>query len=401
MPGEKSVWTVYKSAEGAWRWMTLSNWAVIDKEREVVSEQAYLDAIAHAQKSGQWGELDEVHIDGTDVGDCDTLFILKGKDGTSTLGAAGTWRDDAAAAKAREAIQADPDFWGVSIKFRFNPEKRVKGVYTGDIQILKHSILPRTMAASYGTAIAVQGGEPMGKALDEKAAEALQKLGRSEDEIAELAEKQKALPQEENVAEKEQDAAGEEVQQAAEPRTSGIKRLVEQLAHAFGVGSKQEAPVASEPEEAGKADEVSPANAAQPAETEKAGGEPAEAEEVKQDEGADETDKIADFGATIAKSLGEMVQKELQVRDERIEALEAAVKALSDSVEERVEQRLQDIPPVVKVAASQVEATVVTDARKGLTFGQPREAQGDYAQKLMGDIQRVVEHETKGAQYQT
>jgi len=68
--GEEKSFTI-------WRWMTLSNWSVVDKEREVVSEQAYKDAIAHAQKSSEWGQLDLVHVNGTDVGDCDQLFILK------------------------------------------------------------------------------------------------------------------------------------------------------------------------------------------------------------------------------------------------------------------------------------------------------------------------------------
>ncbi|NIN67594.1 MAG: hypothetical protein GTO63_23395, partial [Anaerolineae bacterium] len=75
---EEKTFTIYKGVDGEWRWMSLSNWAVVDKEREVVSEGAYRDAIAYAHKSGDWGQLDLVHVDGTDVGEADMLFILNG-----------------------------------------------------------------------------------------------------------------------------------------------------------------------------------------------------------------------------------------------------------------------------------------------------------------------------------
>ena len=156
--GDKAAWTVYKSATGEWRWLALCNWAVVDKEREVVSEQAYRDAIAHAQKTNDWGELDLVHVNGTDVGDADMLFIVRQGYEPPKFGAGGSWRDTPMAARAREAVRANPDHWGMSIKFRYNPTRKTKGVYTGDIQVLKHTILPQAMAASYGTAIAVKGG---------------------------------------------------------------------------------------------------------------------------------------------------------------------------------------------------------------------------------------------------
>ena len=148
---------------------------------------------------------------------------------------------------------------------------------------------------------------------------------------------------------------------------------------------------------------MTPANAAQPAETEKAEGDPDTTQ--KQEGGAveapDATELVAEIGATMAKSLGELMQKELVVRDERLAALEAAVKALGESVEERVEQRLRDLPQVVKVAPTQVEATVAADkARKGLTFGRTTDDASAFAQKLVGDIAGVVEQAVKGAKYE-
>jgi hypothetical protein len=384
---DEKAFVSYKSADGAWRWLSLSNWAVVDKEAEVVSEQAYRDAIAYAQKSGDWGQLDEVHIDGTDVGDADTLFILKGGHEPATFGAAGTWHDTAQATKAREAIQADPAYWGVSIKFRFNPAHKFRGVYTGDIQVLKHSILPQTMAASYGTAIAVQGGEQM-KQMDANTAEALRKLGRTEDEIAELAEKQKAVPEEDNIVEKEETT----------PETP--ETLWDKLGKMIGIGQKEVAPVASEPEEAEKAEEVSdPATAAEPAETKQAGDETPETEKAEL-ETPDAGALIRALGETVAKSVGTMVKEELDVQDKRIAALEAQVRDLSESVEEKVEQRLRDVPTAVKVAASQADATVAIARSKGLTFQQKGGEMAEFSKSLLADIEQLVKDKTPGAPFQ-
>lgn len=388
--GDEKSLTVYKSADGTWRWLTLSNWAVVDKEAEVVSEQAYKDAIAHAQETGKWGELDLVHVNGTDVGDCDMMFVLKGGDEPAKLGAGGTWYDTEKATRARQALQAETDYWGVSLKFRFNPARKVRGVYTGDIQVLKHSILPQHMAASYGTAIAVQGGKEMSKQLDEQAAEALRQLGHTEDEIAELAEKQKALPaEEENVVEKE-DTPQEETQ----PEEAVRRTVVDVLRGLFA--PKETAPVTSVAEEAGKADEVQdPPKAAEPAETKQAEDESPEEEKV--DAGA----LLQALGETVAKSIGEMVKAELDERDKRLAVLEQQLSALDASVEEKVEQRLRDVPPVVKVAASGVEVTAVPDDKpKGLTFGRHEEGTSEWTKSLLSDIQQVVQEKVEGAKFQ-
>ena len=395
---EKSILTIYKSASGDWRWLSISSWAVVDKEAEVVSEQAYRDAIAHAEKSGKWGELDLVHVDGTDIGACDQLFVLKSGDEPAKFGAGGTFYDTAKATRAREAIQADPAYWGMSLKFRFNPQRKVKGVYTGDIQVLKHSILPQHMAASYGTAIAVQGGS-MSKALDDKAAAALRQLGHTEDEIAELAQKQKALPQEDNVVEKEDTTPTEAVgtqpaTEVTEERKGGtLKQLFQELGKWF---NGPDTPVAS-PDEARKAEEVSES----PAEDQTEKGETeakvkAATEVVAPDAGA----MLQALGEAVAKSVGEMVKAELDTRDKRIAELEATVKGLNDSVEEKVEQRLRDLPQVVKVAASQVRATVVDEKPRGLTFGNPPDSMAEYTKALVADITRVVEDKMAGAKFQ-
>jgi len=149
-------------------------------------------------------------------------------------------------------------------------------------------------------------------------------------------------------------------------------------------------------EDAERHEVTSPASTAQPAEK-KAEGETPEVEKQEiQEETQEETDKaqagvlIQALGETLARSVGEMVKAELDVRDKRIAALEAQIAGLNESVEEKVEQRLRDLPQVVKVAASQVEATAVNEKPKGLTFGrEPGEAE-KFASALVADIQRVV-----------
>jgi len=126
MESDKRSFVSYKSADDQWRWLSISNWAVVDREAEVVTEKAYRDAIAHAQKSGQWGELDLVHVNGTDVGDCDMMFIVKAGEEPAKLGAGGTWHDSDKATRVREALQAKPDYWGMSVKFRYRDGHRFR-----------------------------------------------------------------------------------------------------------------------------------------------------------------------------------------------------------------------------------------------------------------------------------
>lgn len=191
----------------------------------------------------------------------------------------------------------------------------------------------------------------MSKQVDEKTAEALSALGVSEDEIAALSEKAKAAPQEEeNVVEKEG---------ATEQEPNWLNKLAEKVGQVLGRAQEPEQAMdASPPEEARKADEVTPANEAEPAEGEKAAeGEPAP---MVPDEA---------FKA-MGEALAGAMKAELDKRDELITELQEQIKALSGSIEDKVEARLSDMPPVTKVAASMVGATAVDDpeAQKEQTY---------------------------------
>jgi len=226
----------------------------------------------------------------------------------------------------------------------------------------------------------------MSKQLDEKTVAALLNLGHTEDEVDELAEKQKAILEEENVVLKE-DATTEET-----PERAG--RIVEVLKELLGIGTKDPVPVASEPEEAEKADEVTePESTAEPAEKQAEDAEP----EAEKEQGEVLPSVL---GEVIAKALGELVLPELQKRDKRIEELTAQVTSLSTSIEEKVQQRLGDLAPVVTVAPSQVAVTAVEEKPKGLTFGQTPDVAIKFAETLVSDIERVVKDKVQGVPFQ-
>jgi hypothetical protein len=116
---------------------------------------------------------------------------------------------------------------------------------------------------------------------------------------------------------------------------------------------------------------------------------PPEAEKAEQpDTGA----LMQALGETVAKSVGEMVKKELDERDKRISELETLVKALGESVEEKVEQRLRDVPPVVKVSASSVAAPAA--------LGQQPVNEKGFLPELMKSISQAVEDTVGGARFQ-
>lgn len=219
----------------------------------------------------------------------------------------------------------------------------------------------------------------MSKALDEKAREVLADLGHTQEEIEELAQKAKATPEEENVVEKEDND------------TPGLgQRIRQELSKMFA--PKEPVPVASEPVEARKADEVE-----EPEQPEEAKA----AEEDGAPTGTDMAEMAKTLGPILAKAIGEMVRDQLDRQHEEIVALQEQVKIISASVEEKVEARLSDVPPVVKVAASQTNATAVQDAPRGFRFGNaPQQGTLDMGE-LVKSITQATKDTYEGAKFQT
>lgn len=358
---EPDRFSVYKQADGSYRWASVSSVAVKDKEFEIVTEQAYDDAIEHAQEMLDFGGLDLVHVDGTVVGKCD-LMARAGKQ----LVESGTFDDTEIARGAIKAIQDDPDYWGVSIKFVYDPSKFDGEQYNGNIRIKARTILPQEMAASYGTRLVAIGGEnPMSKELSKQAREALQKLNVPEEDIEKLAEKQ--VEPEPNTVEK-----GDEETQ---PETVEVeKTLWNKIKSVFSV---------KDAETGGE---------------EVAEVEPVEAQEKVQETELSEVVKgLFDVytGATVEAVQSALAQRDKQIAalGEAILALNEQVKALQGPIEDKIEKRLAELPRIVKTAPSQT-AAVEQPAGRTLPH-QNKAATDDFVGELMQGVQSAVEQVTR------
>lgn len=373
----ESKFVSYKSDGGQWRWLAVSSVAVLDREEEIVSEKAYDDAISAGREKG-FGELDLVHINGTDVGDCDMMIRLANK-----LVEGGTWRDTDMATKARDAVDSDPDFWGVSIAFLPDREQFDGVTYEGGIRILKRTILPKSMAASYGTAIKNMTGGIM----DDKQKMALGLLGQSDDEIAALEEKQKMNTE---LVQKDDDNSNDNSDENSDETTP-------ESTEGDDVATKDKD---NETEEAGMLQRLMGmlklGDKSEP-ETEKATEEedtinPATEEIVK----GLVTSLVTDMQAQITKDLQvdlvEAINKALEplgpVMTEVVErqlSLEKRVVQLAQPIEEQVADKLADLPPVVKVSVSDIKSQRLSNKAT-----LPEGANKTFASKLFAEIEKSV-----------
>lgn len=350
----ESSFFVYKSASGEMRWVSVSSTAVKDKEFEIVTEQAYDDAIQHAKNTDDFGELDLVHVDGTDVGDAD-LMVRVGK----RLIEGGTFRDTQMAANAIKAVQDDPNFWGTSIQFVFDPSKFDGESYTGNIRILKRAILPQEMAASFGTKFVAIGGRTIMEELKQDTKEALAELGVSEEEIEALAEKQDA--QQENVKAKE----------AEEPVTE--KKTVWERFTDFLAQFEKEPSI--EPGDAETTQEATPTP-----ETAKA--------QVTLDE-----ETIKAMAQTIATATAEKLaeqSEQIEMLSKAISDFDARLKQAEEAVEDKVLSRLADLPQIVKVRATETDVTVVEDTEPKSPLPQQGFDTSTYIEEMVKGVTDAV-----------
>ena len=353
------------------RWASISSVAIKDKEFEIVTEKAQDDAITHARETGDYGELDLVHVPETDVGDCD-FMARAGK----RLIEGGTWRDTPMAQGAIKAIQADPDYWGVSIKFVYDPAKFDGEKYHGNIRIRKRSILPQEMAASFGTKlVAMTGGDSsMKDEMSKDTHDALEKLNVSEDEIEELAEKQKAAEPEPNTVEKEAETP-EPAVATVEVKKSVWERLKDAAQNLFT-----------------DADVEPDAGTGGVENVEEVKEEPVEAQDEK------EAQPDVEMYKALAQAISAPLIAKLSEMSAELESVKGRLAEAESAVETKVLNRLAEIPPVVKVRASEVEATVVEDEKpQGHILPQTKPEADNYVPDLVGSINEAVDAVVKHA----
>ena len=247
----------------------------------------------------------------------------------------GVWRETALAKRVLKKVQTRPDEDGISLKFRFDPEQFDGVSYLGGIQIMKRAILPRSMAASYGTAIAaIEGGsDAMAKTIDEETKAALLGYDVTEEELAELVEKQKSLPPEApNVVTKE-----EEVQEEKPTTENTVLKFFEEIANKLR----------------GKTPE--------PEVTEPTVTEPPPVVEAEVSEKVETAEQIAEqLAAEMGKAMEPLLEQVKALNEWRVET-DKRLQAREKAVEEKAVELLAQQPPIVKARVSELNQTVVPE----------------------------------------
>jgi len=195
--------TVFKNAEGQWRWAMLSSNAFEDRDGEVISQKALEEDVARADADGDYGPLRWWHVPGLDIGTCD-FNAMEGR----ILVEAGGFVNE----QLGEIIAAKANDLSGSISF-FHPdtEPDEEGVYHS-IRRFERSLLPKEAASNPFVQLVVEQEEtPMKKA---KIEEFKKKLGLGADgklveSVIDMAEKAEATAIDQGVRTKEAEVAPE------------------------------------------------------------------------------------------------------------------------------------------------------------------------------------------------
>jgi hypothetical protein len=238
----------------------------------------------------------------------------------------------------------------------------------------------------------------------------LKELGETEESIEALAEKVKALPADEpNVVEKTEDVVITEQKVPTDSATTGswLQDVKNVVADAMAKFSPEPVSPTTDVEEKINPEVKSEKVEAQDDEQEKQTEQAESTTEEQEKATGGETDEsitpesLQAFGVVMTKMFAqelakvklelekekaqrEKVEKELGETNKRLEEL-------ARPIEERMNDQLAEIPPVVKVHASHSEATV----RGGIVVKDKEAAKG-FAGQLMGEIAKEIARKQKG-----
>ena len=159
-----SVGTVFKQADGRYRWVTFSSNAFEDGDREIVSTKALADDVAHSDASGDYGPLLFWHMPQAELGACDYRALHD-----RMLIESGTFHIEAVGKAIKEAalrLKTSLGFY-----YPFTEPDGDKVFHT--IRTFERSLLPAGKAANQLTALTVTRKE---SSMDEKKLIALKDL---------------------------------------------------------------------------------------------------------------------------------------------------------------------------------------------------------------------------------
>lgn len=168
---EKGMFTVTKDAKtGEYRWTLISSSAYVDRDGEIVTEEALEKAVKRMDETGEYGELRWWHTPIV-LGKADFAAVY-----AHQLIESGTF----VSKEVGEKTAAAGSRLGASIGFKHPATEPKAGAYH-DIDIKERSLLPRGKESNLFTRLSVRGGDMTVKDLSaEKRAGLVSLLGESE-----------------------------------------------------------------------------------------------------------------------------------------------------------------------------------------------------------------------------
>lgn len=141
-----SSFTVFKQADGQYRWVTRSSNAFRDRDGEIVSVKALAEDCARADTTKEYGTLRFWHMPGVDIGDCDFNSLHN-----RTLIESGTFRNPAVA----ERVASKAANYQISIGFRHPVDQPDENGVFQTIRRFERSLVPAGRAANPFTSLSV------------------------------------------------------------------------------------------------------------------------------------------------------------------------------------------------------------------------------------------------------
>jgi hypothetical protein len=377
--------SVFKQADGSWRWFTISSSAFRDRDGEIITAKALADDVERTDASGSYGPLRWFHLGGfvapdglvrwdtwkagpgIDIGYCD-FGMLWGK----MLLESGTFKS----AELGEAFADVKELLEVSIQFSHPLNEPDDKKQFHNIHRFERSLLPAGMASNMTTKFNTIGGEPTMKTTEKLAA--LVAILKGKPELA-----QQIL------------ADAEGVQKAAEAAGLSSKEIIDELTGETAPETREVIEVSPPVVEAVKDNppaEIAPdpvSGVVPEVVTEKAAPvvpPPAEAEPPEDEIGSLTHQQLADFVAAIVKQM--MGKKEddpallaSQKAAVDLVILQGQVKELAAATEKN-QQSLFELTDARPAGIKQMQSRRPSESPNNLAATQPTGPQIDPAFRL-------------------
>lgn len=174
IPLKPRPFSVFKDANGDWRWLGITSSAYEDRDEEVITEKALNVDVERADTDLEYGPLNWWHIQGLNLGQCDFNMMLG-----RFLVESGTFANEIVAKAAAE--HADDLAFSIEFLHPAN-EPDANGIYHNIIRVGR-ALLPKGKESNKFTNLLIAGGSTM--TVDEKLKQ-LQELTGSQEAVVQL-----------------------------------------------------------------------------------------------------------------------------------------------------------------------------------------------------------------------